>query len=178
MINFKNYFCFGRILFLMKKIWKVRYLFIFALSQVTYRCPGRKLKSCYLRVEGLTKLPASALVQNLSPSTYGWKDEPSHLWVPWSKFKVLLPTGERTIQATSKCLGTKFKSFYLWVEGRTKSLTSVLVKIFRSSYLQVKGPTKSLTSALVKIRSLSTYGRTDEPCHPNGPWSKFKSPTP
>ena len=113
--------------------------------------------------------------QNVSPSIYGWKDEPSHLRVPWSKFKVLLPMGGRTNQATSKCLGTKFKSFYLRVEGRTKSLTTILVKIFRSSYIQVEGPTKSPTSALVKIRSLPTYGRTDEPCHPKGLWSKFKS---
>ena len=90
----------------------------------------------------------------------------------WSKFKALPPTGERTNQATSKCLGTKFKSFYLQVEGRTKSLTSVLVEIkvllpiggrmnqatskslgkkFTSFYLQVEGQTKSLTSALVEI---------------------------
>ena len=68
------------------------------------------------------------LGQNLSPSTYGWKDEPSHLQVPWSKFKVLIPKGRRTNQATSKCLSTKFKS-YQRVEGRTKSLTSVLVEI-------------------------------------------------
>ena len=80
--------------------------------------------------------------------------------------------GGRTNQATSKWLGTKFKSFYLRVEGRTKSLTSVLVKIkvllptggktnqatskclgikFKSFYLRVEGRTKSLTGALVKI---------------------------
>ena len=94
-------------------------------------------------MEGQIKPPASALVQNLSPSTYGWKDEPSHLRVPWLKFKVLLPMGGRTNQATSKCLGTKFKSFYLRVEGRTKSLTS----------------------ALVKNLSPSTYGWKDEPSH-------------
>ena len=84
----------------------------------------QNLKSYYLRMEGRTKPPASALVQNLGPSTYGWKDEPSHLQVPWSKFKVLLPTSERTNQVTNNCLGNKFKSFYVWVEGRTKSLTS------------------------------------------------------
>ena len=120
-------------------------------NQVTHECLGENFKSNYLRVEGLTKSPTSALVQNLSPflptggrtnqvtheclgrnlspPTYGWKDEPSHLQVSWSKFKVLQTTGGRTNQATSKCLGTKFKSFYLRVEGRTKSLTSVLVKI-------------------------------------------------
>ena len=98
-------------------------------NQVTYGCLGRSLKSYYLRVEGLTKPPASALVQNLSPSTCKWKDELSHLCVPCSKIKVLLPTGGRTNQATSKCLRTKFKSIYLRVEGQTKSLTSALVKI-------------------------------------------------
>ena len=64
------------------------------MNQVTHECLGR----------------------NLSPSTYGWKDEPSHLRVPWLKFKIL-PTSGRTNQATSKCLVTKFKSFYLRVEG-------------------------------------------------------------
>ena len=77
----------------------------------------------------MNQVTHECLGQNLSPSTYGWKDEPSHLWVPWSKFKVLLPTGGRTNQATSKWFGTKFKSFYLRAEGRTKSLTSVLVEI-------------------------------------------------
>ena len=90
--------------------------------------PLSKFKSSYLRVAGQTKPLTSAFVQNLSPSTYGWKDEASHLRVPWSKIKVLLPTGGRTNQATSKWLGTKFKCFYLRVEGRTKSLTGALVK--------------------------------------------------
>ena len=77
------------------------------MNRVTYECLGRNLKSYYLRVEELTKPPASAMIQNLSPSIYGWKDEPSHSRVFWSKFK----------------------SFYLWVEGRTESLTGALVKI-------------------------------------------------
>ena len=77
------------------------------MNQVTYRCLDKKLKSYYLRVEGLTKPQANGLVQNLSASTYGWKDEQSYSRVSWSKFK----------------------SFYQWVEGRTKSLTSALVKI-------------------------------------------------
>ena len=162
------------------------------MKQVSYGCLGRSLEA-YLHVEGLTKPPASALVQNLSPYIYGWKDESSHsrvfwlkfkflyLWVegqtksltsalvkinafpssggrtnqviheclgrnlslstsgrkddqshlrvPWLKFKVLVPTGERTNQATSKCLCIKYKSFYLRVEGRTKSLMSFLVEI-------------------------------------------------
>ena len=88
-----------------------------------------KFKSSYLRVGGRTKPLTSAFVQNLSLSTYGWKDEPSHLRVPWSKIKALLSTGGRTNQAISKCLGIKFKSFYLRVDGRTKPLTSVLVEI-------------------------------------------------
>ena len=77
------------------------------MNQVTYRCLGRKLKSYYLCVEGLTKPPASGLIKNLSHFTYGWKDEPSHTRVSWSKFK----------------------SFYLQVKGRTKSLMGALVKI-------------------------------------------------
>ena len=72
------------------------------MNQVTFGCLSRNLKSYYLRVEGLTKPPASVLVQNLSllptggrtnqvtheclgrnlsPSTYEWKDEPSYLRV-------------------------------------------------------------------------------------------------
>ena len=77
------------------------------MNQVTHECLGTKFKSYYLQVEGPTKSPTSALVQNLSLSTYEWKDEPSH----------------------SRVLGSKFKSFYLWVDRRTKSLTSPLVEI-------------------------------------------------
>ena len=69
------------------------------------------------------------LGQNLSLPTFGWKDEPSHQQVPRYKIQVHLPMGGRTYQATSKWLAKNFKSFYLRVEGRTKSLTSVLVKI-------------------------------------------------
>ena len=77
----------------------------------------------------MNQVTHKCLGQNLSSSTYGWKDEKSQTRVTWSKFKVLLPTGGRMNQATSKCLGTKFKSFYLQVEGRTKSLTGALVKV-------------------------------------------------
>ena len=77
------------------------------MNRVTYRCLGRSLKSYYLQVEGRTKPPVSNLVQNLSPSTYGWKDEPSYSRVSWSKFK----------------------SSYLRVEGRTKSPTGALVEV-------------------------------------------------
>ena len=77
----------------------------------------------------MNQVTHDCLGQNLSPSTDGWKDEPSHLRVPWSKSKVQLPTGGRTTQATSKCLGTNYKSFDLRVEARTKSLTSYLAKI-------------------------------------------------
>nr|POF19857.1 nudix hydrolase 3 [Quercus suber] len=57
-------------------------------------------------MEGRTKSLTSVLVQNLSPTTCGWKDGPSHSQVPHRKFK----------------------SSYLRVEGRTKSLTSALVQ--------------------------------------------------
>ena len=77
------------------------------MNQVTHECLGENFKSSYLRVEGPTKSPTNAWVQNLSPSTYEWKDEPGHSRVFWSKFK----------------------SFYLWVEGRTESLTGALVEI-------------------------------------------------
>ena len=119
-------------------------------NQVAYGCLGRSLKSDYLRVEGLTKPPASALVQNLSPFTYRWKDEPSHSRVSWSKLK----------------------SYYLLVEGRTKPPASALVQNlspstyrwkvepshsrvswskFKSSYLRVERRTKSPTGALVEV---------------------------
>ena len=75
--------------------------------QVTHECLGENFKSYYLWVEGLTKPPASALVQNLSPSTYGWKDESSHSQVFWSKFK----------------------SFYLRVKEQTESLAGALVEV-------------------------------------------------
>ena len=61
----------------------------------------------YLHVEGRTKSLTNAMVQNLNPTTYEWKDELSH----------------------SRVLCTIFKSYYLRVEGRTKSLPSALVKI-------------------------------------------------
>ena len=76
----------------------------------------------------MNQVTHKCLVRKLSPSTYGWKDETSHLRVPRSKFRGL-PTRGRTNQATNKCLGTKFKSLYLRVEGRIKSLMSVLIEI-------------------------------------------------
>ena len=61
----------------------------------------------FLPSSGETNQASSkCLVQYSSPFTYGWKDEPSHSQVSWSKFKS-----------------------YLRVEGLTKSLTSALVKI-------------------------------------------------
>ena len=75
-------------------------------------------------------------------------------------------------QVTYGCLGQSLKSYCLRVEGRTKSLTSVLVEIkvllpaggrtnqatskclgtkFKSFYLRVEGRTKSLMSVLVEI---------------------------
>ena len=63
----------------------------------------------------MNQVTHECLGQNLSLSTYGWKDERSHSQVSWSKFK----------------------SFYLRVEGRTKSLTSALVKILSPTTYQV-----------------------------------------
>ena len=106
------------------------------MNQATHKCLGTKFKSFYLRVEGRTESLTSDSVQNLSLSTYGWKNEPSHLWVPWLKFKFLLLTGGRTNQASSKCLGTKFKSFYLrWKDEPSHSRVSW--SKFKSFYLRV-----------------------------------------
>ena len=109
--------------------------------------------------------------------------------MPWSKFKVLLATGGKTNHAPNKCLDTKFKSYYLYVDGRTKPPTSVLVKNlspttyrwkdepshpqFKSSYLRVEGQTKPLMSALVKNLSTTTYEWKDKPSHSQGPWYKI-----
>ena len=97
-------------------------------NQVTHECLGR----------------------NLSPSTYGWKDEPSHSLVPWLKFKssYLLVEGQTKPPASAlvqnlspstygwkdelshlQVSWSKFKSFFLRVEGQTKLLTSALDKI-------------------------------------------------
>ena len=110
------------------------------------------------------------LIQNLSPPTYGWKDEPSHSRMPWSKFKSYLRVERRTKPPISAFIN--IKSSYLRVGGQTKSLTNALVKIqvflpssgrtnevtskclgtkFKSFYLQVEGRTKSLTSVLIEI---------------------------
>ena len=98
----------------------------------------------------MNQVTNECLGRNLSPPTYRWKDEPSHQWVPWSKFKVLLPRVEGLTKPRASALvqnlspstygwkdepshsrvpWSNFKSFYLRVEGRTKSHTSVLVKI-------------------------------------------------
>ena len=142
-------------------------------NQVTHECLGR----------------------NLSLSTYGWKDETSHLRMPWSKFKVLLPTCGRINQANCKCLGTKFKSFYLQVEGQTKSFTCALVKILSPTtygwkdhpsrpwvpwykilvLLPMSGRTNQVIhECLGRNLSPSTYRWKDEPSHLRVPWSKFK----
>ena len=92
----------------------------------------------------MNQVTHECLGQNLSHFTYEWTEEPSHLPVPWSKL------GGRTNQANSKCLvqnlspstygwneepshsrmsWSKFMSFYLRVEGRTKSLTGDLVEV-------------------------------------------------
>ena len=120
-------------------------------NQVTHKSLGQNAKSSNLRVDGLTWPEASALVQNLSPSTYEWKDEPSYSRVSWSKFK----------------------SFCLRVEGRTKSLTSALVKIY--DFLPSGGMTnQATTSDLVQNLSPSTYEWNDKSSHQRVPWSMFK----
>ena len=79
----------------------------------------------------MNQVTHKSLGQNLSLPTFGWKDESSHSRVSWSKFK----------------------SFYLQMEGRTKSLTG----------------------AVVEVKSSTTYGWKDEPSHSRVSWSKFKS---
>ena len=70
--------------------------------------------------------------------------------------------GGGTNQATSKCHGTKFKSFYLRVEGRTKSLTSVLVEIY--VLLFTGGRMNHVTyECLGQNLSLPTFEWKDEP---------------
>ena len=54
-------------------------------------------------------------------------------------------------QATHMCLGQNSKSSYVWVDGRTKSPIS----------------------ALVRILSFPTYGWTDGPSYQQVPWSEF-----
>ena len=93
-------------------------------------------------MDGQIKPLTSTLVKNLSPPTVGW-----------------------TNQATYECLGQKSKSSYLQVGGRTKSLTSALVKkFFKSRYLRVDERTNPLISALVK--DLPTYKVTNDPSNP------------
>ena len=121
------------------------------MKQFTYEYLGTKFKFNYLQVEGRTKSPTNVLLQNLNPTTYEWKDELSHSRVPWYKIYVLLPTSGTSNQATNMCLGTKFRSYNLRVEGRTMSLIS----------------------SLVKILSLPTYEWMDEPSRSRVPWSKF-----
>ena len=74
-------------------------------NQTTNKCPGTKFKSFYLWMEGRTKSLMSALVKILSPTTYDWKDQPSHPRVPWWKFEVFLPTGGQTSHVTQKGIG-------------------------------------------------------------------------
>ena len=133
------------------------------------------------------------LSRNLSPSTYEWKDEPSHQQVFWYKIYVLLTTSGRTNQITHECFvrnlspstyGWKDESSHLrapWSKfkvllptgGKTNQATSkCLGTKFKSFYLQVEGRTNSLTSVLVKIFR-SSYRRVDQPSRPRVPWWKF-----
>ena len=55
-------------------------------------------------------------------------------------------------------------SYYLRVEGKTKSLTRALEQNFLTFYQRVKGRTKILLGALVEIQNvlLATGGRTNQ----------------
>ena len=74
-------------------------------NQATHMCLGQNSKSSYVRVDGRTKSPTSALVRILSLPTYAWMDGPSHQQVPWLEFYVFRPTGGRMNQVTHKCFG-------------------------------------------------------------------------
>ena len=102
-------------------------------NQATNECLGTKFKSYYLRVEGRTKPPTSSI--------YGWKDEPSHQQVPWSKLK----------------------SSNIRVGGQTKPLISVLVKNLSSSTYGWKDELSHLRVPWSKIKVLlPTGGRTNQ----------------
>ena len=153
--------------------FKSSYLWVERMNQAINKCLVTKFKSFYLRVEGRTKSLTSDSVQNLSPSTHEWKDKPSHLRVPWSKIKILLPMGGRMNQVTHECLGRNLiPSTYVWKDE--PSHQQVPWSKFKSSYLRVGGRTKPLTSSLVQNLSPSTYGWKDEPSHLRVPWSKIE----
>ena len=89
--------------------------------QATHECLHQKYKFSYLRVDGRTKPPMSALYK----SSYLWVDGRTKSLMSALVKNLSLPTyGGRTNQATYECLGQKYKSSYLRVDGRTKPLTS------------------------------------------------------
>ena len=123
-----------------------------------------KFKSYYLCLEGQTKPPTSVLVQNLSPSTYGWKDEPSHPWVLCQNLS-LSTHGWKDERSHLRVSWSKFNSFYLQ-GGRMNRVTyGCLGRSIKSNYLRVNGLTKQLASAMVQNLSPSIYGWRDEPSH-------------
>ena len=79
----------------------------------------------------MNKVTHECLGWNLSSSTYGWREEPSHLQVPWSKF---------------------IKS-YLCVEGLTKLLASALVQNLGPSTHWLKDEPCHSRVSLLKFKS-------------------------
>ena len=86
----------------------------------------------------MNQVTHECLLRNLSPSKYGWREEPSHLQVPWSKFiksylcveGLTKPLADAMVQnlspftygwkdepSHSQVSWSKFKFFYLRVEG-------------------------------------------------------------
>ena len=84
---------------------------------------------------------------------------------------------EKTNQVTNNCLATKFKSFYLRVKGRTKSLTSDLIQYLSPfTYRYVSRRMNQVThKCFGQNLSPSTYGWKGIPSHHQVPWPKHKS---
>ena len=123
----------------------------------------------------MNEVTHECLCQNLSHSTYGWKDEPSHQQVPWSKFKSsYLRVEGQTKPPASALVQNLSPSTYGWKDEPSHSQVSW--SKFKSFYLRVKKRTKSLTGALVEIYKvlLPTSGRTNQATN-NCLGTKFKS---
>ena len=82
------------------------------MNQATYECLGQEFKSSYLRVDGRTKPPMSALYK----SSYLWVDGRTKPFTSALVKNLSPPTGGQTNQATHECLGQKSKSSYLQVD--------------------------------------------------------------
>ena len=87
----------------------------------------------------MNQVTHKCLGQNLSHSTYGWKDKLSHSRVPWSNFK----------------------SSYLPVEGCTKPLASALVQNLSPSTYEGKDEPSHLRVPWSKFKVLLPMGGRD-----------------